>query len=662
MTESTIRACMGNFIVECGAHPATQRSCRNSVAKVSLARGSACGLGALFLSLASAITLAQGSETESANDDAAHDRVEETVVVASRTPDLIDQIGVSVTVLDQDAMRAFGYPDLGSLLDTQPGITVTMDGGYGKAAAVRIRGEEGYRTRIVLDGINIADPSSPQISPRVEHLLSSGLSRVEILRGPQGLMWGADAGGVILMSTNDAQATTGASGFFEAGGDDFYQGSLNGSLVTDRVRASLSLAQLETEGINAREIDSVNPDRDGYENTTAHGALTVQLNEMIALDFAATDISGENEYDGCYDTTSFALIHDCDDDYEQRAWRAGATLTSERHSLTLAITSSETERTFFSAGQRSYATTGDTETLSLLGAWRATDATRITYGIDQEEQSLSDGSTDWARDNTGWYLEIQQQWGPAVVTAGWRRDDNDDFGEHDSWRISARYNLSQLASGWAIRAASGTGFRAPSLYEIAYNNGPFAYPPASGTPLLEEQSDGWEVALIGGISELAFEVIWFDQSIENEIIFDLATYSGYLQSFGESESEGLEVVASLPLSDHWSIDGNVTWMDAVQQNGADRPYRPEDTGRVSLTWENAALSARLTARHTGKASGPFGESIDETTTLDLAGRWAISPRLSLETRLLNLTDQDDQQLPGYYMPGFTAYIGARINL
>ena len=110
-------------------------------------------------------------------------------------------------------------------------------------------------------------------------------------------------------------------------------------MVTDRVRASLSLSQLETEGINAREIDSVNPDRDGYENTTAHGALTVQLNDMIALDFAATDISGENEYDGCYDTLTFALIHDCDDDYEQRAWRAGATLTSDQHSLALAVSS-----------------------------------------------------------------------------------------------------------------------------------------------------------------------------------------------------------------------------------------------------------------------------------------------------------------------------------
>ena len=150
----------------------------------------------------------------------------EEVVVSSRTPDLIDQIGVSVSVLDEDTMQSLGYPDLASLLDTQPGVTVTMDGGYGKAAAVRIRGEEGYRTRIVLDGINIADPSSPQVSPRIEHLVSSGLTRVEILRGPQGLLWGADAGGVILMSTTDTVAASGVEGYLEAGSDDFYQGAI----------------------------------------------------------------------------------------------------------------------------------------------------------------------------------------------------------------------------------------------------------------------------------------------------------------------------------------------------------------------------------------------------------------------------------------------------
>ena len=68
-------------------------------------------------------------------------------------------------------LELLGYSNIGDFLDLQPGVSVTRDG-PGKAAAVRIRGEEGFRTRIILDGIDIADPSSPQVSPRIEHLLS----------------------------------------------------------------------------------------------------------------------------------------------------------------------------------------------------------------------------------------------------------------------------------------------------------------------------------------------------------------------------------------------------------------------------------------------------------------------------------------------------------
>ena len=81
---------------------------------------------------------------------------------------------------------------------------------------------------------------------------------------------------------------------------------------------------------------------------------------------------------------------------------------SERHTVELRYASSDTERAFFSAGVLSYETEGETNTSSLTGAWRLTDNTRLTYGLDQEEQSLSDASTDWSRDNTGIYLEAQQ--------------------------------------------------------------------------------------------------------------------------------------------------------------------------------------------------------------------------------------------------------------
>ena len=628
---------------------------RLSRSRTGLLRSTALLVSALS---GSCIAIAQDSSSSAAADVG---EVEE-VVVSSRTPDLIDQIGVSVSLIDEDKIRSLAYPDLASLLDTQPGVTVTMDGGYGKAAAVRIRGEEGYRTRIVLDGINIADPSSPQVSPRIEHLVSSGLKRVEILRGPQGLLWGADAGGVILMSTIDAAAESGFGGFLEAGSDDFYQGTINGVLSTDRVTASVSLSQLETDGFNAREIDNVDQDQDGYENTTVHGALSWAISDAISLNFAATDISGDNEYDGCYDTATFALIHDCDDEYEQQAWRGALRYASARHTVELSYASSDTERAFFSAGVLSYETEGETNTTSLTGAWRLTDNTRLTYGLDQEEQSLSDASTDWSRDNTGIYLEAQQRFGRGVMTVGWRHDDNDDFGEFDSWRVSGRYDLDGMGEGWALRAAIGTGFRAPSLYEVAYNNGPFAYPPASSAPLMEEKSEGWEIAVLGVLGKLGLELIWFDQEIDNEIIFDLAGYSGYLQTTGTSSSKGLEIIASLPLSEHWRIEGNLTSLDVTQQNGDDRAYRPDQTGQVSVVWTRNDLRARVTGRYTGDATDPFMTSIDDTFTLDLSAQWDLSERWALEARVLNVTDHDDQQLPGYYVPGMTAYAGVRMKL
>ena len=612
--------------------------------------------GLLTLSLGLCLTghtIAQTAEEPAA--------IDETVVVASRVADLSHQVGVSVSVLDREDILSLGYPDLGSLLDTQPGVTVTMDGGFGKAAAVRIRGEEGFRTRIVLDGINIADPSSPQISPRIEHILASELTRVEILRGPQGLLWGADAGGVVLMSTIDQAATTGLDASVEIGGDEFGQAAIKGTYAGEQITGTLSVATLESEGINARDSDNINPDRDGYDNTTVHGAVDVRLTDTWSIKISATDIDGDNEYDSCYDTVTFALLNDCDDRYEQQAWRAAVAYQEDAHSLELSAASSDTERAFFSAGLLSFGTTGEINALSLLGTWRVSPNTRITYGAEEEKQKLDDGATGRERDNTGLYLELQQQWLGGVITAGWRRDDNDDFGEHDSWRISARQTLPGLDQ-WSLRGAIGTGFRAPSLYEIAYNTGPFAYPPATLAPLKEEQSEGWEIGLVGLLSDATVEVIWFDQQIDNEIIYDMANYSGYLQTEGKSTSEGIELVGSVSLSQRWALEGNFTWNDTAQQDGRQRPYRPEETGRISLIWDQSNVTARLTARHTGKAVDPFLTPIDTTLTLDLTARWAVSPRWSLEARVLNLTDETNQQVPGYRMPGLTAYAGVRVSL
>ena len=164
------------------------------------------------------------------------------------------------------------------------------------------------------------------------------------------------------------------------------------------------------------------------------------------------------------------------------------------------------------------------------------------------------------------------------------------------------------------------------------------------------------------MGSLDVELIWFDQDIDNEIIFDLAAYSRYLQTQGTSRSKGIEMVASLPLSERWLIEGNITTLDATQQNSRDRAYRPEQTERASVVFSSVNWRARLTARFTGEAVDPFMTSIDDTLTIDLTAQWQVSKQWTLEARLLNLTDHTDQQLPGYNMPGITAYAGVRMKL
>ena len=136
-----------------------------------------------------------------ASSFAGADQLEETVVVADRVETAIESLAVSVNVMDRELITALGSATLPQLLRSQVGISTTQTGGIGAVSGIRVRGQDSFRTRVLIDGIDISDPSSPQIAPRMEHIVAGSLERVEVLRGTQGLLWGADAGGVISLTS-----------------------------------------------------------------------------------------------------------------------------------------------------------------------------------------------------------------------------------------------------------------------------------------------------------------------------------------------------------------------------------------------------------------------------------------------------------------------------
>lgn len=589
--------------------------------------------------------------------------LEEVIVTSSRVPMPLREVGTSISVVTEVDIKQLGFASLYDVLRTQPGVAVSNTGGTGSAATLRIRGEEGYRTLVLLDGIDISDTSGPQVSPRFEQLLSSGVQRVEILRGPQGLMYGADAGGVVNIST--IAPTRGLGGEVSAQGGRYGSEQLAGNVGggNDTVDFSLSAADFATDGFNARDTDTVLKDDDGYDNTTANARLGYNVTDKLRLSLVGRTVEGDNKFDECYTVDTFEPTDACSDTYDQQAWRMAGDYEAGSFTHQLAYNGSDTDREFYSAGESSFGAKGALERGSYLGSFSASDALRLVYGIDLEQESLDDGLTDISRNQDGYYFEYQGGFGNRLfVTAGTRYDDNDDFGSHTSSRVSAAW-LFPLAGGeLKLKSAYGTGFRAPSLYEVAYNDGEFASPPASDTTLKEEKSSGYDAGLSWlDASGLYLEAVYFDQTVEDEIYFDLTDSSGYLQRSGDTDSTGVELSAHWPVIESLSLSANYTYNDTETSTGSSRPYRPQHLANLGVSWRTLArrLTLGVALRLSEDAQDIDGSPLDDYQVLGLNASYQLTQELQLYGRLENALDEDYQEVPTYNTSGAAGYAGVR---
>jgi vitamin B12 transporter len=624
--------------------------------KFSFSKTISYGISALSLSLIHTGALAQSaSEDESA--------LTEIVVTSSRIPTPLRNIGTSVSILNFEDIQANGATSLIDALRTQPSVSVTSNGGSGQVGYLRIRGEEGFRTLTLLDGLKLADPSGTQVQPQLEHLLSSGVGRVEILRGPQGLHYGADAGGVINVTSISSSRELGGMVDLSASEHGTQQISAHLSGGNEQADFYLSGSRFETDGINARSSDAILRDDDYYNNDTLHGKLGINLNEDLRVDLVLRSVEGDTQYDGCYDF-NIGTVHDCHSPYEQQAARVALSYEAPYGSHSLAYSSTNTERAYYTLGSLGFQSEGELTRLEYIGTITAMESLEIVYGVDFEESDNGE-----SRDNTGYYLEYLTDFSDSFfVTAGVRYDDNDDFGTHTSYRVSSAY-LIDMADGSTVkfRGSYGTGFRAPSPYEVQYNAGPYAAPPASTTLLNEEESKGYEAAVeYFGERDLHLELVYFDQEVEDAIDFDLATYSGYIQDSGTSSSEGIEVAGEISLDEQWTLTGNYTYNRTERPNGQQRVRRPKNLANIGLRWLSSDERLQLDAYYRLSQN-----SIDETlgTTIpledydviDLGAQYTVNPSVQLYARLTNVTDEEYQEVFGYNTMNRSAHLGVRFD-
>ncbi|MEZ5502924.1 MAG: TonB-dependent receptor [Halioglobus sp.] len=395
-----------------------------------------------------------------------------------------------------------------------------------------------------------------------------------------------------------------------------------------------------------------------------HGRFGWNAADNLRFGLAIHNIDSTNDYDECY-TADFERTDQCQDDYKQQAWRVQGNYELGRFDHELFYSNSDTDRNFYSQGVSSFRPEGSLERSGYLGTFSADDALKLVYGVDLEKESMNDGSIDTDRNQQGYYMEYQGGFQDTLyVTAGGRYDDNDDFGSHTSYRVSGAYLLNLFEGELKLKGTYGTGFRAPSLYEIAYNQGDFAYPPAQGTQLSEEESKGYDLGVSWStVSGVYLEAVYFNQTVKDEIYFDLVDYSGYLQGDGDSRSTGVELVAQAPVADNLWVSSNYTYNETEANGGTNRIFRPKELANLGLTWKPLAqrLVLGLFVRMSRDAQGLDGEKLDNYEVVDLTASYALVTGLDIYGRVENLLNEDYEEVPTYNTSGTATYAGLRYS-
>ena len=505
------------------------------------------------------------------------------VIAPSKKPQSISTVGTSVVVLDEKFLQNTNEYFLGDVLASNTtSANFFQNGGHGSTSAIQLRGLPKRYSTVYIDGVKMSDPSSVSGDYDFNHILTSQISRVEILKGNQSSVYGSGAiGGTINITTKKGQPGKQSGVMFNTGSHKTNNYSLSYSGADETQNYYIGFERFQTEGMSAM---THNDEKDGYKNNSMTANYGKFLSDKLNLKTNLRVSETNKQYDK--EVTSSSTTHNEEEDGVQASGNISLEYKmNKKFTNTVSIGNTYIKRVYQAApgsgNEQKDNYYGDRYSYSYKGNYNYNLDNSFVFGIEREDDHIgynanATGKKDESYYTISSYFDFQKRFNKNIfATIGSRFDDNSVAGNEEAHRASIAYLFDDKST--KIKSSYGTGFRFPSLYEMY-----FVYAANSNSlPFVKaENSKSFDIGI---------EKSFLDRSLNLDLTYFNLSYDNLLEGWknnnssgaayttqnsdGIVKSQGLELTSSFKFSDNLEFGMNYTYTSTYDGAEADDPNR-----------------------------------------------------------------------------------------
>ena len=568
-------------------------------------------------------------------------KTSDVFVTATRTLIPKKNVIADITLISEEEIKLAGYSSLPELLQRQPGIEISNNGGQGKVSTLFLRGASSTHSVILLDGIRI-DSATAGLTA-IENIPLSQIEKIEIVRGPASSLYGQDAiGGVIQIFTKK-----GLNGFKPY--ISFGYGKYNTSIAQGGIRGgddttsyAINLSSQNSTGFSAFEPNTnpaataniFNLDKDGYRNKSVSASLSHKINEKLDINFQYFLSQGKNKYDNRYANWDPSIDWKNTQDQESLSGTVNSQLTNYWKSslrVGLGIDDYVEKQRYISGATREvdnvYKTiqnqiTWQNDLILPLGS--------LVLLYDKLDQKINVTDTSYSkkdRQNDAYMIGYNLNQANHNFQANVRKDFNSVYRDATTGNIGYSYAID---SNWSIASSFGTAFRSPTFN--------YLYAGSNANPDLQpEKSKNIEAQLKYQSDAEFFSFVTFKNKITDFIISNGTTgYRPY--NINTAEIYGA-TVSSSHFINHFQVKSSFTVQSPMNES-ADKylPRRSNFFGTVGLNYFiqnwNLGFEATGSGNRYNDAENVF--NIPGYIKTNLFAEYQINTNLTMNARVDNV--------------------------